>query len=1204
MGFVGGHNQSVIGANLDMIGSEDSAELAEDGGEEEDVMAVQDTQVHFGGKIKSDESLNDSKTTFDSVYEQQDENEGSDDDDDDDESEEVEKEDAKTSRFLVNDVNSLDESDKTGSRKSNSKGSEEVKSIDRKSSSRGSEEAKSNNSPSIASASASIDGSISIEDIMVDNNHLSINRDQASLTSASASGSITDGLTVMEKLKLAAKLDSATENMFLKELLETSIHNLEASARKSYSKKKRHKSSSGGSGRRSSGRRTPSSRSRKHHSSNKKMHRSRSHEGRLHNTSSEKPRGGSSEQRKLRKSVGDKCNTDFSVLSGMSATSTMAAIPKEVYRGIFSRVRGGEPLPRDHVVGGIVRKLLSVGNQEKEDIARNRVALVPSDENCTEGIGKTTLAGLVISRQDVRSRYCKAIAWVDMKHVSGDDQLDYDRYSAALYSILDQCGISSNRLTLSPYIKIQCEDAALSDIRMKNQMKEAYEAMGKVLSSSRNFPRKRKSEDDNTSILIVLDDVVNESDVEWFVFRSRGDKEVINDVLLTSTREMKGMISVPIPPWNEEESIKLVLMEANLQSNHPISKSVEMKEVVKKCLYHPLTMKYVGRWLNLKRTTGNKGFDELLMEIRSALDRAPSTSTPVDILYEVLGQAMAPLVKGKRANTIRLCFASLHAFFSREFCNPSIPLEVANEFFSSVVKSKGEELAEGGVLSCPLYRSHGRHAAKLVPEILGALGIFNITKHSTKEKSIQIDHEVIRGFGDHVLKDESMHQVVNEAALKNWHVVYTQVYVDQYNWNDVHPDRAQTYALRYMPRHMIEAEMFDPAGELLSDKTFVKGRISTFGLVEGTKIHLRDVEAFCTKFSARHDCINVVLRVCEIMESVFMKKVNSDAGSTVRDSLVLDSARCLQMIGTFLGKVGLLDDAAKYCDKCVELVYGNSSEEAGSLLLNTAILYLESKRFESAREIMDLVVAIKSKFCGDQSVQHARSLCLLGDVLFEDSDYEGAESQYMKCINIIKASTANFPLDLAVAFFKMGMTDYERCYYDDAVKCFDKSSKFAENDLHLNHEYFVNVYCQMGSALMNNGSKSDAIYAFKQALSRSKEVKNKSHHLLVREHLVGGALHSIKGEHKEAVEKYRGAINMLQRHLPNDMKTNARVKSLIGAELIEMNENESAIEMYRENIQLAKQSVGTEHLDVANALVTMSSLEYSTGKVRRKAIYH
>ena len=804
-------------------------------------------------------------------------------------------------------------------------------------------------------------GSISIDDIAVPNKR----EGHDSINSASATGSMTEGLTVLEKLQLAAKLESSNQNMFLKELLETSIRDLGV---------KEKKKSSQASSRRTS---RPSS---KHHTK-KKGHRSRSNEG---HTSS---------RRGLHRSFD-------SFASGISVSSSASAVPQDVYKRVNSRIRGGEPLPRENIVASVTKRLFA---QSK---SVNSVVLVPSDSNVTEGIGKTTLAGLVCSDHDVRTYYHKAIAWVDLKQKGEEGKalppLNFEQYSTALYSILTQCGISSNHLKLEPFVITPFEDAALADIRLKIRMNEARVAMGKILSSSKHLQKKRKTKSgESKSILIVLDDLVHESDLEWFVFRdNRMETQIINDILITSTREIDGLVSVPVPPLSEKEAINIVLMEANLQTNHEISETNELKDIVKRSMYHPLTCKYVGRWFNLKRITGNKGFDLILSEINHALSHTTEPENPFDVLYALLNQAITPLVKGKESNTTRLCFVSLHAVFSQKFCDPSIPLEVANNFFSSVVESKAA-LLSNGILSCPLYQMHGRHAAKLVPEILGALGIFIITKHrSGREKSIQIDHDIIRRFGDYILEHGVMQQFLDQKTLSELHEIYAKANLDQYNWNDIQPNRMQTYALQFLPRHMMECQkMFVPAGDLLTEKEFVKSRLHVFGLSKGTKIHLEDLESFSVKFHSREGCEVAVLKSAQVIESMLVRKV--DSSKSVKSSLSLQVGRCLLMISISLGKIGLSEDAMKYCDKSVELVYGNPPSDAlSSLLYDAAMLYLDDNQFESAKEIGDLVVDMRSK-SGDSSVSYARALCLSGDIAFQESDYGSAGKMFWSTIQVL-----------------------------------------------------------------------------------------------------------------------------------------------------------------------------------------------------------
>eukprot|EP00804_Cyclotella_cryptica_P001810 CCRYP_018422-RA/>CCRYP_018422-RA protein AED:0.01 eAED:0.01 QI:141/1/1/1/1/1/3/1098/1518 len=1033
-----------------------------------------------------------------------------------------------------------------------------------------------------ASQSKSEDGSISINDVYFRDHQ---DGHGSSITHTSTSGSIPEGLTVMEKLKIAAKLDTSNDNRFLKELLETSIQDLE--------KEKERKKSSESSKPRS----LPCPRHSRRH--NVKESQSRPLSSSLH---SERGMASSSHRHHSFRTLKDE-----STASSSSVNSATVAVPNEVHN-VFSRIRGGKPLPREDIVSSVVRKLFA---RSKLDMGSEKtsfcVALCPGDGKSSEGIGKTTLAGLICSRGDVRSHYRRGIVWIDMKGKGFQNKpspLDFDRYAAALSSILDQCGIPTHHLKLSPFVRTPSEDKTLSDIRMKAHMKESRAAAGKLLSSSRYFPIKRKTAfNEYRNILIVLDDLIHASDIEWFTFRNRGERQVINDVLVTSRMNHGESVSIPVPPLSEQEGVGLMLKEANLKSNHPISKNPALIRIVHRSSFHPLTIKYVGRWLSLKHVTGNKGFDEILSEINSSFEDIDSNGSPVDLLYNMLNKAIAPLVKGQESNTIRLCFGAFIAVFCRDARLTRIPLEIANELFLGVVDSKSDCLSR----ICPLFKRHGRHVTKLVPEVLGALGAIVITKHSTKEKTIQIDHELIRQFGSFVLQDESIQQIVDDFAIKCWNEVYARSYLDQYNWEDLQPDRSQKYALEKLPQHIIQAEMADVAEELLLDKTFIRGRFWTFGWIQGTKIHVDDVEQFWDKFHLRSqkECETKSLRVFELMESVLMDEVGKGTAGNSGICSIEEAGQCLHIISLSLGKIGLWRDAARFSGTCIELVSGSleTSEFIDTLLYNSALIHSESNNFEPAKENVERGLSWRMKTSGEGNVLYARGLCLLGDIMFKKSDYQDAELYFKKSIDIFKRNPDQCHLDLGIALFKLGKTQYERDLVDDALKCYDQASEFSESELPPNHELFVVIYNQMGDALLKKGSNFDATYAYKQALTLSREVQPKSHDLTIRISLIEGALHSLNDERDKAIEKYRHGLNLLRQFVPSNKGKIARLLFLLGVQFMETSDVYSAREMFQESIQLMKESIGPMHLDVAEVFVNLSSLEASVGKAEQAVMY-
>jgi tetratricopeptide (TPR) repeat protein len=483
---------------------------------------------------------------------------------------------------------------------------------------------------------------------------------------------------------------------------------------------------------------------------------------------------------------------------------------------------------------------------------------------------------------------------------------------------------------------------------------------------------------------------------------------------------------------------------------------------------------------------------------------------------------------------------------------------------------------------------------------LGALGVFNITKHSTKEKSIQIDHEIVRDFGAFVMKDETIGQLADDLAVKGWHEVYAKFYFDQYNWEDHHPDRAQKYALEYLPKHTIEAEIMDEAKKILLDKTFIRGRVWTLGCTEGSKAHVKDVELFWEKFhmSSREDCDTTFLRVCEAMESVLMDEVSRDTVGPAGHCSIVDAGLCLYMVSVSLGKMGLWEDASKLCTRCVDLVSRSSDGLVGALLYNSAFMHSEANNFDVAKAVGEEVLSLRARESGNESIAYAQVLSLLGDIMFKQSDYQAAEVYFTKSIDILKPEPQQCNLAHALALLKLGKTQYERGLIDDALECYDEFYELAQSELPPNHEYFIDAYNQIGNALWKKGNTSDAVYSYEKALKLAKDIEPKSRSLTIRMSLIDGGLHSINGESDKAIEQYKSALKLLRQYEPCNIWKIARVISFIGVEFMENGDVDSARAMFQESIRLIKHYIPM-HFDLANVLLKLSHLEESDEKVRR-----
>ena len=503
-------------------------------------------------------------------------------------------------------------------------------------------------------------------------------------------------LSPLEKLKLAqAKLENdvgdddeggKSEKKDLMNLLSSSIRDLQAQMpeeegnRRRFSRSESYEYSSPGFSSKKSrspsrrlGSRSTSGHSRDNRSLGRRSRSSKSRESGSRDSKGRKKFSNSSSSRRL--SLSERSQEEGAVESTLMSSSksgSRAPVPKGVKKALAC-VRGGVALPREVVVSSVVRKLVSKidraeqlnANAEGDDKNENGpsycVAILSSpasDDNPQGqrgGEGKTTVAALACVRGDVRTRYHQGIAWLNRENRPLD--LCFESYSKALSDICRQIGVKPQQLRLSPVVRTPGEDEKVAKLRMESNMREAQVRMGKLLTSlqrsSKRSSRRESSSQPPTSVLVVLDDVADASDIEWFQFR-RGGKNTsdqINDLLITSRQtEMRKVTPLTVPPLETREGIRLLVSECDLPSNHPLSNNRTARGLVKDCLLHPLTIKFAGRWLSLKRATsgGKKGIDEILGEVSDAIREARDNhSDSADRLYALLTRAMSPLIKGK-----------------------------------------------------------------------------------------------------------------------------------------------------------------------------------------------------------------------------------------------------------------------------------------------------------------------------------------------------------------------------------------------------------------------------------------------------------------------------------------------------------------------------------------------------------------------------
>ncbi|KAL7470720.1 hypothetical protein ACHAXS_010979, partial [Conticribra weissflogii] len=903
-------------------------------------------------------------------------------------------------------------------------------------------------------------------------------------------------------------------------------------------------------------------------------------------------------------------------------TKKMAPVPSEV-RTVFARVRGGEPLPRESVVQNVVRHLTKTNSEEEtpEDTGGICVAIMPemNSENVTEkesdnhpksikciggGVGKTTVAALVCVRGDIRTRYRHGLAWLNIE--KRQQSMDYEAYCKTLKEICIQLGIQPQKLKLSPFIRSPCEDEAVAKCRIVSHMKEAFESMGHLLML---HCKKYSSGEDarKVKILIVLDNLIDESEVGWFLFRDGNDGYVINDVLVTSNFSISGVKqNVVVPPLNTRESIRLLLMESHL-SNHTLAKNSDAFVLVKKCLHHPLTIKFVGRWMNLKRVTagGQKGVEEIIKEINSSLGEIDDSVSFVEVLFTVLSQASSPLVRGTRTKIVKLCFAAFVLVFGNKCNKLHVSQDIADGLFMKVVETESDILAKED----PLFQSHGRHATKLVPEILGALGVFNIIKHSTvssnsgkPDSSIEIEYDLVHMFGEHLLRnDETMRCHAKNAELR-WNEAYVKSYYDikgNFLWDDSSPNRMNKYALQYLPTHLIRAEMFEDAEALIRNETYIRGRCSLFGWTEATRAHVKDAEDLWAALRASKsycDASVILLATFEQLESMLKEEVTrNDSNSSCSN---LEAGRCLHEISLSFAKIGLWKESSRFCDSCLSLVAQNiwSSELIASLFYNSSVVHMEINELDLAEKKIEECLNIRAKAVGLESTLYLKGLNQLGCILSKMRAFRAAEDCFAKVITASEQISGRCGIDYGTSLYKMGRIRHKQGRLDEAMKFYERALDCEKIELGLHHVFVANTIMQIADVFLVQDDCEQA----KRHYEHCRDVL--SHGVMTQRGRIIlcvaiGKLLGLSDRLEEAVKKYEEALSLIREDLSPRAKLNeARTLVMMGLEYEKKLRYDSSERCFEDSIAAFKSALGPMYLDVAEVLVNLARVKIANQK--------
>ena len=306
---------------------------------------------------------------------------------------------------------------------------------------------------------------------------------------------------------------------------------------------------------------------------------------------------------------------------------------------------------------------------------------------------------------------------------------------------------------------------------------------------------------------------------------------------------------------DEADAIQLLIQESgeNLSQTR-MAESPEARSVVRECANHPLAVKSVGRWLNLKHATAGAvgSVEEIHDDVVKSMDKILKNGDQedADMMYEILNMSLSPAINGEPTNIIKFCFSAFVVVFCdrqhiSEFALiedfPMVPMPMAELFFESLLELEENTLLKEG----SLFYAQKKDAAVLIPEALSALGVLKViatyseppedgggdeAENQGEEKYLQVMHSIQQEYGESLCRDDPSLRELTKDAEKRWNNAFAGAFlIEDRDWDSDFPDAALDYALEMLPSHMIRGGMIPAAAELLSNDGFVRGRLFLLG---------------------------------------------------------------------------------------------------------------------------------------------------------------------------------------------------------------------------------------------------------------------------------------------------------------------------------------------------------------------------------------
>lgn len=728
---------------------------------------------------------------------------------------------------------------------------------------------------------------------------------------------------------------------------------------------------------------------------------------------------------------------------------------------VFDQIRSN-PLPRHDAIHRILNHL------ETEDNATIAISSTVDESRFHEssrrchGIGKTTIAAMMASSPQVQADY--DVLWLRLKHWSGDEgTLTYEHYVEYLNALCEQLDLERD---WSQPMRILGERAL--------QKKREEEKMFLLKTEMAHLLRDKTSD-----LLLILDDVRNDQEIEWFRFLEQQSL-----IVTTQSHSLSVTWTFDVELLTEEEALELFLTEADYPPDVTLGSSVEAKSVVQRCGYHPLTIRMVARWFALKKATAGlvKALEELDQELRTCTAKLRHShshkANPQFILKEVMNLILSPVLTagGHPTSLMKTCLSSMAVVFEQP-----VPREAVLLLWEALLQTEPLAIAElGDHLSPGKVRKRVRFILKAFTS-LGLLADYE----KDGEPYLEICLESQLDYAKSLAREIDFGVDETETAVR-WHKAFVAAYLAKEADIEAEGlgDLCRKYAIEKLVLHMIRAGKLKKAVKLLANDNFLVERFTTKDFEAGTRLHLEDCKELLNAMESDGDWGKDPF---ETVASIYIKVVAFIIfeAQGQDDEQIHQAGVAVHEFCFALAEHGYSPEAVSQYKSALKLV-PKRSPISFVLLYGLGALNLVCNDHTNALKNLNECLKGMVQNEATTGMLYSEALLLKGDALMAQCDYEEALQFYDDSINALLADSINNRVEIGIAIYRKGMLHFARGEQDEATRVLGDAIalklKIGESSANLATAYYF-----IGHLFAEQKRNSEAMDSFEKALRVMKE---------------------------------------------------------------------------------------------------------------------